>query len=103
MASGDPFFFAELWDVWHDGEPDAIASFTILTTDPNELAATVHNRMPVIVLAKDYERWLDQDNTKIADILGSYPGQMITCPISKRVNSPKNEGPELIEPAREGA
>jgi putative SOS response-associated peptidase YedK len=104
MASGDPFFFAGLWDVWHDGAPDAIASFTILTTDPNEVAATVHNRMPVIVQAKDYERWLDpkiRDTEKIADILRPYPGGMVTYPISRRINSPKNEGAELIEPNEE--
>lgn len=103
MASEAPFFFAGLWDVWHEGQADAIPSFTILTTDPNELAATIHNRMPVIVRPGDYTRWLDpsvREAAKVADVLIPYPAsEMIAYPISRLVNNVKNEGPQLIEPA----
>lgn len=44
MASGDPMFFAGIWDIWRAGKEDAIRSFAILTTEPNALAASIHNR-----------------------------------------------------------
>lgn len=101
MASGEPFCFAGLWDIWHEGQADAIPSFALLTTEPNERAATVHDRMPVIVQTKDYRRWLDPGVTaseKLADILGPYPGEMVAYAVNRQVNSPKNEGPALIDP-----
>jgi putative SOS response-associated peptidase YedK len=47
--------------LWHRGQGDAIPSFTILATTPNELAAQIHNRMSVILRSEHYERWLDPD------------------------------------------
>lgn len=62
LASGEPYAFAGLWESWQPKtRADAVPleTFTILTTEPNELMAPVHNRMPVIVEPKDYDRWLD--------------------------------------------
>ena len=69
MEDESPFFIGGMWDVWHAREADALFTFTVLTTFPNEVSATVHDRMPVIVQAKDYARWLDPENEEIADIL----------------------------------
>jgi putative SOS response-associated peptidase YedK len=74
-------------------------TFTILTTFPNEVSATVHDRMPVIVQAKDHARWLDPENQDVADLLAPYSSRgMIAYPVSQRVNSPKNDDVRLIEP-----
>ncbi len=56
------FAFSGLWERWKapDGKP--LDSFAIITTDPNELAATVHNRMPVILEPRHYTRWLTRDD-----------------------------------------
>ena len=55
--------------------------------------------MPVIVQAKDYQRWLDPENEEIADILAPFSAEgMVAYPVSKRVNSPKNDDAKLIEP-----
>jgi putative SOS response-associated peptidase YedK len=59
LASKEPFFFAGLWDIWHPRKEDALRSFTIFTTAPNELTAKIHNPIPVIVPKEDYSRWLD--------------------------------------------
>ena len=100
MASHEPFFFAGLWDVWREGQADALPSFTILTTEPNELTATIHNRMPVIVRPEDYTRWLDpgvREPETVRDVLMPFPAEeMIAYPVSTLVNNVKNEGPELI-------
>jgi putative SOS response-associated peptidase YedK len=62
LAGGEPFAFAGLWDRWKDpaGDPGGgvLESFTIITTTPNELTATVHDRMPVILHSQDYDLWL---------------------------------------------
>ena len=59
----------------------------------------VHNRMPVIVQAKDYQRWLDPENQDVADIPATPPSEGgIAYPVSRQVNSPKNDDAKLIEP-----
>jgi putative SOS response-associated peptidase YedK len=102
MASHEPFFFAGLWDLWHEGQADALPSFTILTTEPNELAATIRNRMPVIVRPEDHTRWLDpsvREPETVRDVLMPFPAEeMIAYPVRTLVNNVKNEGPELIAP-----
>jgi putative SOS response-associated peptidase YedK len=101
LKSGAPFFLAGLWDSWHEGRADALRSYILMTTQPNELTANVHDRMPVMLHARDVSRWLDptlMDVQQVADLLGPYPAQeMEARPVSRRVSSPDNEGPELIE------
>ena len=101
LKSGEPIFLAGLWDCWHKGQPDAIASYILMTTEPNKLAATVHDRMPVLLNARDVPRWLDPsltDTATVKDLLSPYPAdEMAARPVSRRVNAPENEGPELIE------
>jgi putative SOS response-associated peptidase YedK len=87
-----------MWDVWHAREPDALFTFTILTTFPNEVSGVVHDRMPVIVRPKDCERWLDPENQDVADILAPAPSSgMIAYPVNRRVKSSKNDHAKLIE------
>jgi len=100
LKSGEPFFLAGLWDCWHAGRPDALASYLLMTTEPNEVAAKVHDRMPALLHVRDVARWLDPaltDPQALAVLLGPYPGnEMEARPVSRRVSNPDNEGPELI-------
>ena len=101
LKSREPVFLAGLWDCWHEGKPDALASYILMTTEPNELAAKVHDRMPVLLHAGDVPRWLDPAITEadeVVDLLAPYPaGEMESRPVSRRVSNPENEGPALIE------
>jgi putative SOS response-associated peptidase YedK len=101
LASGDPFAFAGLWEMWQTAE-NTILSCTIITTDPNDLMAQIHNRMPVILPPAAYEQWLDPAERRPDDLQGllhPYPTELMTAyPVSKMVNSPKNDSPALIEP-----
>ena len=101
LKSGEPFFLAGLWDCWHEGRPDALASYILMTTAPNDVAAKVHDRMPVLLNARDVPRWLDpglQGAEAVIDLLGPYPAEeMESRPVSRRVSNPDNEGPELIQ------
>jgi putative SOS response-associated peptidase YedK len=102
LKTREPFFLAGLWNRWHEGRPDEVASYVLMTTEPNELAATVHDRMPVMLHARDVARWLDPtitDADAVADLLAPYPAEeMGSHPVSTRVSDPNNEGPDLIEP-----
>lgn len=93
--------FAGLWESWKDGEDKEIRSFTIITVTPNTIMAPIHNRMPAIILPEDRERWLSPDLSSEAALalLRPYPdGMLATDPVSTLVNSPRNEGPELLNP-----
>ena len=59
MADDSLFAFAGLWESWLDPSVGLVETCTILTTKPNSLVADVHNRMPVILKADDYDLWLD--------------------------------------------
>jgi putative SOS response-associated peptidase YedK len=64
LAGGKPFAFAGLWGAWKNPDTgDWLQSYTIITTDPNELMEPIHNRMPVILHPKDYNRWLSREVT----------------------------------------
>jgi putative SOS response-associated peptidase YedK len=77
-------------------------SFTIITTEPNELVRPIHNRMPVILRAVDEEQWLDASRisfTKARSLLKPYPeGLMDAHDVSPVVNSAKDDGPDCILP-----
>jgi putative SOS response-associated peptidase YedK len=95
-----PFAFAGLSERWtRNGE--TIESCTLITTDPNELMAEIHDRMPAI-LPKDYnDLWLDpefESKEKLLSLLRPYPADEMTAhPISTLVNSPKNDVSACIE------
>jgi putative SOS response-associated peptidase YedK len=49
FKDGCPFSFAGLWEIWKDpASGETVASYTIITGDPNAVAEKIHNRMPVI-------------------------------------------------------
>jgi putative SOS response-associated peptidase YedK len=102
MASGEPFAFAGLWEIWRPDE-SPVYSCTIITTEPNELVAPIHNRMPVILPRTAYDLWLDpaeQEPGAFQELLGPYPAdEMLAYPVSRTVNSPANDNPTCIVPA----
>jgi putative SOS response-associated peptidase YedK len=104
MQSGEPYALAGLWERWKpkDGEP--LETFTILTTDRNELMEPVHDRMPVIVEPRHYERWLDPGDPQRppVDLLRPFPTEkMKKWRVSERVGNVRNDDGELLEEVRE--
>lgn len=102
MQDNSVFAFAGLWEVWYSPEGDELRTTTILTTDANDLVAPIHDRMPVILERRDYQRWLAPDEQKadaLTPLLKPFdPGKMATYTVSTFVNSPANDTPEAIEP-----
>ena len=103
MRDERPFGFAGLWERWEGEGGEVLNSCTILTTEANEVLRPVHDRMPVILHPEDYELWLDADARKlelVREVLRPYPaGEMVGYPVGASVNSPRNQGAELIERA----
>ena len=105
LASGEPYAFAGLWESWRREEGETLETFTILTTDPNELMAPIHNRMPVILEPKNYDRWLDHGDPARppVDLLRPYPAEkMRAWPVNDRVGNVRNNDPSLLEPVNQG-
>lgn len=96
-----PFAFAGLWERWDRGETP-VESCTILTTDANELAAAVHDRMPVILSRDDRHAWLDpeiEDVEALQQMLRPYPAaEMSARQVNPMVNKVENDVPECIAP-----
>ena len=100
----EPMAFAGLYEVWRDrSDPDAewVRSCVIVTTDANEKLAPIHDRMPVVLPESAWGEWLDVDNhdtARIMRLLVPAPSDDFLCyPVSKLVNKPDNNGPELLD------
>jgi len=103
LKNRKPFAFAGLWDEWRSPDGGSVRSATIITTEPNELMSTIHNRMPVILHPRDYSRWLaasPQTPAGLASLLKPFPAEEMSAhPVSALVNSPANDRAELVVPA----
>lgn len=104
LKDGAPFAFAGLWDRWENTDFDeTILSCTIITCQPNALMADIHNRMPVILPADKYADWLSRDTDDphyLRSMLQPYdPDLMTAYEVSRAVNSPANDRPDVIAPA----
>ncbi len=97
----EPFAMAGLWERWHGEDGAGIESCTIIVTHANALVRTIHDRMPVILAREHYAGWLDpgnQDAGGLLDLLRpTHPAQWALHPVSRQVNSPRNDGPELLD------
>lgn len=102
MESREPFAFAGLWEYWQSADGSEVLSCTIITTKPNALVAKIHNRMPVVLPREAYDRWLDpaeMDPADLDSLLQPFPAEEMTAyPVSRLVNKPQNDVPEVIQP-----
>ncbi len=98
MKDGSLFALGGLYERWLSPEGEVVDTCTIVTTPANELLRPVHDRMPMIVAPRDYERWLDPANAEAGDLIAPFPSsEMAYYPISPRVNSVKHDDAKLIE------
>lgn len=99
--SGDLLAFAGLWEYWEGDH--VINSCTIITTTANSTVASIHERMPAIIMQEQFDTWLDPDveDTRFLQdwLLPVKQDTLQLHAISKAVNNPANDNPGLIEPA----
>jgi putative SOS response-associated peptidase YedK len=101
LANDEPFAFAGIWEHWErDGKP--LDSCSILVTEANALMRSIHDRMPVILPPESYAAWMDPGITepaRLQPLLRPYPAEkMAFHPVGTSVNSPRNDGRDLLEP-----
>ncbi len=108
LPDGAGFCMAGLWERWQprdapQAQPGAgLETFTLVTTEANDLVRPVHDRMPVILRPEDFARWLDprvQDPAVLQELLRPFPSEaMVAWRVSKYVSDYRNEGPQCREP-----
>ena len=102
---GEPLAFAGLWEIWHDpaigDDAPRLRTFTIITTEANELLQPIHERMPVVLPEAEWDRWLDpsyQDVDALQQLLVPAPDDEFELwPVGKAVNKVDNNGPALLD------
>src|SRR5258708_5487160 len=102
MTTIDCFAFAGLWELWRSPAGENIASFTIITTEPNDVCSPFTTAWPAISKREDEEAWLDQaivDPAKLLPMLRPYDaGPMHAYKVSPVVNNPRNDVPQCMMP-----
>lgn len=93
--------FAGLWDVWCQPNGEPLPSYTILTVAPNDFVARFHDRMPVVLEARDYERWLQDDDPR--EVLRACHNEaLVNYPVSPRVGNVRHQESTLVAPLEGG-
>lgn len=96
------FAFAGLWDEWLSPDGSPLRSCTIITVAPNQLMATIHDRMPAMLRPEEEGKWLNSSIKSVEELLSllaPYPDEALEAfPVSTTVNSPANDGCDCIAP-----
>ena len=102
LADRQIMALAGVWETWRSPAGERIRSFAIITTEPNELCAALHNRMPAVLAPVAWPVWLGEapaDVPELKALLAPYPSDgMIAWPVSPRVGAVKNNDASLFEP-----
>jgi putative SOS response-associated peptidase YedK len=100
MQDGQPFGVGAIWENWkHPGTQNWIRTFAVITCPANEVVEAIHDRMPVILPAAAYDRWLSCVEPDPRDLLVPYAADRMTVwPISTRVNAVANDDADLLAP-----
>ena len=107
ITINEPFAFAGLWEAWEvpkaEGKFEAgrmVETFSIVTTEAGEGTKAVHDREPVMLLADEFEKWLEPSTAPDAlqGMIRSIPRQLVQVrPVSRAVNNARNDGPECVK------
>jgi putative SOS response-associated peptidase YedK len=98
-ADGEPLALGGIWESWRGEGGEIERTFAIITTRPNAEMVPLHNRMPVVVDPKDWPAWLGEVEADPTTLLEPPPaGTLRAWPVSRNVNSPRNNSAELLEP-----
>ncbi|HEX7333085.1 MAG TPA: SOS response-associated peptidase [Pyrinomonadaceae bacterium] len=100
MKDGAPFAFAGIWDRWHHNDR-TLTTCAIITTTANQLLATIHNRMPVILGSEAYNLWLNEESraADLKDLLVPFSADLMTShAVSYEVNGTKVDDERLLRP-----
>jgi putative SOS response-associated peptidase YedK len=102
INDGELFAFAGIWDSWSKASGRPLETCSILTTIPNAVASSVHDRMPVILNPDSYDLWLDpgmKDVDTVSELLRPCDARLMRCyAVSTRVNNVVNDDEACSRP-----
>lgn len=100
--AGELLMFAGLWELWRDnGATQWLRTYTVITGKPGKVSGDIHDRQPVILPPDSWTDWLNGDPEVARETLAQAIGNDVALtyyPVTKAVGSPRNRGPELVEP-----
>lgn len=101
VVKDQPIFSAAgIWETWHAPSGKELHTFSILTQAPNDLMATIHNRMPAILTKEQEKIWLDTalPLKDVLSIITPYPSELMEAyQVSPRVGKVASNDARLIE------
>lgn len=106
MQDRAPFVMAGLWEHWQGADGSELLSATILTCAANDLVASIHDRMPVLLPEEHWQTWLDPTSglSTLQNLLQPLPSEaMRAWPVSRAVNNPRNQDFSLEESPTDGS
>jgi putative SOS response-associated peptidase YedK len=105
LKSGEVFAFAGLWDVWKNEEGEVIPSYTLITTEADDVVRKIHPRMPVILKPDNEDEWIDptpKDPRTLNELLEPYPSDLTEMyEVSPLVGKASIDVESLIKPVRQ--
>lgn len=99
LKSGEPMGMGGLWESWKAPDGGILRSVCVVTTSPNAVMESIHDRMPVIVAPENWQLWLSGMPENVAEMVAPYrDGELQAWPVSRRVSKTQDDDAELIEP-----
>lgn len=97
-ADGQVMVLAGLWEGWRGEGGEVVRSYAVVTTNAVDQLGHLHERMPVVVEREDWPAWLEEAPGDPAALMRPSRAAFRVWPVSSRVNSVRNDGPELVAP-----
>ena len=102
LEDGEPLAFGGVWEEWRSPDGETLRTFATMTTEANPELALIQHRMPVIIEEADWRVWLGEDEGDVQALLRPIPADRFRVwPVGRKMNSVKNDGPELLDPLPE--
>jgi putative SOS response-associated peptidase YedK len=102
LKTEELFALGGVWDLWKNPLGVRLESYAVVTTETNELLASLHDRMPLIIGPQDYDRWLDLGDSQRppVDLLRPFDSDLMKIwRVKPDVGNVRNNRPDLIDPA----
>ncbi len=99
LKSGEPLAMGGLWESWRRPDGEILRTACIITTGPNDVMEPIHDRMPVILRAEDWQSWLEAPVEAIQSLISPYEADaMQAWPVDRRVSRSVDDDAGLIKP-----